>query len=116
MKPRILSEFDLNEFVEFGYTVLRGAFSTEAAAGVRDALWDWMGLDPDDPSGWREPLVWLQESHSGGPFAEALTERFFGAVGDLVGHGAFEKRDSLGWWPITFPGFETETWREPDGG
>jgi ectoine hydroxylase-related dioxygenase (phytanoyl-CoA dioxygenase family) len=40
------------------------------------------------------------------PYTDALTERFHSAADQLVGPGRWEMTNDMGWWPITFPGFD----------
>ncbi|MBA3845111.1 MAG: phytanoyl-CoA dioxygenase family protein [Planctomycetes bacterium] len=101
---RILTPAQIAEFEERGFVVLRHAFSTVVAARVRAAIWQKLGLDPKDPSGWTAPMAHLQDGLWSAPFSGALTGRFNGALDDLLGAGRWKPLEHTGWWPVAFPG------------
>jgi hypothetical protein len=101
-----LSDEQVGEFVERGWTLLRGAFSPGVARAVRADLGRCIGVDLERPEQWTEPQVWLQEMMTEAPYTEALSERFQAAVDQLVGPGRWEMTREMGWWPVNFPGFE----------
>jgi hypothetical protein len=101
-----LSTAQLDDFIERGWTLLRQAFPAVVAHAVRHELGDRIGIDLERPEEWSEPRVWLQESLVTPPFTDALTERFRCAVDQLVGAGRWRLDRRMGWWPITFPGFD----------
>ena len=53
------------------------------------------------------------------PYTDALTERFHAAVDQLVGPGRWMMTQEMGWWPVTFPGFDdppyTDSWHIEGG-
>ena len=101
-----LSPGQVEDFVEKGWTILSGAFPQTVASAVRAELGLVLGIDLEDPDQWNQPRVWLQEALRRPPFTDALTERFRAAVDQLVGPGRWGLRQEMGWWPVTFPGFE----------
>lgn len=101
-----LSKSQLDEFVERGWTLLKGAFSPEVAKAVRRALGQRIGVDLERPEQWTEPQVWLKELLTEPPYTDALSNRFRSAVDQLVGPGRWKMTNEMGWWPVTFPGFE----------
>jgi len=113
---QVFTESEIEQFLTDGYVMLRGAFSREAAQGVRDELWKITGLDPDDSSTWTSNLVQLQEVLKGPLVERVFTPRLFAAFDDLMGIGRWEYESQLGWWPISFPGFEKPPWTEPQTG
>jgi hypothetical protein len=57
MQP--LSRQDVDDFVERGWTVLRGGFSRDVAEAVIDALSLKCGVDLRNPNDWTS--IWLRE-------------------------------------------------------
>ena len=103
-----LSRPQLEEFVERGWTRLEGAFSPAVATAVREDLGVRIGIDLERPEQWTRPRVWLQELLTDSPYTDALTARFASAVDQLVGPGRWEMARAMGWWPVTFPGFDAD--------
>lgn len=101
-----LADDQVGEFVERGWTLLRQAFPPEVARAVRHDLGGRIGVDLERPEQWTEPQVWLQEMMTSPPYTDALTERFCAAVDQLVGPGRWQLTQEMGWWPVTFPGFD----------
>jgi Phytanoyl-CoA dioxygenase (PhyH) len=106
-----LSSEQVDDFIERGWTLLPQAFSPAVAAAVRGDLGRRVGVDLDRPEQWAQPQVWLQEVLKESPYTDALTERFRSAVDQLVGPRRWAMTQEMGWWPITFPGFD-----DPPGG
>lgn len=104
--PGPLSGGQVDEFVERGWTVLKGAFPVGTARTVRRDLGGRIGVDLDRPEQWTRPRVWLKELLNEPPYTDALTERFAAAVDQLVGPGRWRLAQEMGWWPVTFPGFD----------
>ncbi len=52
---RVLSEDDWQHWITKGYVVVRQAISTDAAAAVEAALWEFDEKDPDNPETWYAP-------------------------------------------------------------
>ena len=116
----ILSTSQIDEFIETGCTVLHNAFPPEIAAGVcaracgtksRRAI----SIRRDDHATWR-PLVHLQEALNDELTAQAWSPRFCGAIDDLLGADRWQPNTSLGWFPVSLPGFESEVWSAPQHG
>ena len=99
----MLTEDQINQFMNDGFVKLEGAFSTELAKRCRDILWADTGCDPDDSSTWKEAVVWLWD-YDQKPFVEAAnTPALHEAFDQLVGEGRWEPRYSLGTFPVRFP-------------
>ncbi len=107
MQP--LSRQDVDDFVERGWTVLRGGFSRDVAAVVIDALSLKCGVDLRNPNDWTAPSIWLKEVYSGSPWIDAVTSRFASAMDQLVGLNRWEPLTRMGWWPIRFPLVENQS-------
>jgi hypothetical protein len=101
-----LTAGQLDDFVERGWTLLTQAFPVEVAQAVRHKLGHRIGVDLENPQEWTEPRVWLQEVLTIPPFTDALTDRFRAVVDQLVGTGRWSLQRHMGWWPVTFPGFD----------
>ena len=56
-----LSPEGIDKFVERGWTVLAGAFSSDVARAVRRDLAVRIGVDLECPEQWTRPRVWLKE-------------------------------------------------------
>src|SRR5690606_42047053 len=65
-----LSLAQIAHFIEHGYIKLEGAFDGHLARQGRDQLWSAMGLSPDAPETWKQPVVRLGYM-TGKPFVDA---------------------------------------------
>src|SRR2546421_7397620 len=101
-----LSPSDINDFVERGWTVLRGAFPRHVAEAVVDALSLKCDCDLRNPKTWTKPAIWLREAYTGSPWMDAVTPRLAAAMDQLAGAGRWKPHTQMGWWPIRFPGFQ----------
>ncbi|MGH7144597.1 MAG: phytanoyl-CoA dioxygenase family protein [Planctomycetota bacterium] len=111
-----LSPADIEQFIRDGYVVLREAFPREVAQRIRAALCKELQLDPNNRAGWKESVVHLKKSHTGPPFSEAFTPRLNAAFDQVMGVGRYRPLTHLGWWPVSFPGFDAPPWHAPDQG
>jgi hypothetical protein len=100
-----LSNDQIDEFIERGWTLLRHAFPPAVVEAVRRDLGRRIAVDLDRPEQWTQPQVWLREMITEPPYTDALTDRFRAAADQLVGPGRWEMTKEMGWWPINFPGF-----------
>ena len=76
MKPAdIFSAFQLEQFIQRGYVILRGGFSPEVAALGRDYIWNEMGLSADQPQEWMEQIIHLQQVFYEAPFDRVFNPR-----------------------------------------
>lgn len=116
MKLKVFTPSEIEQFIEEGYVVLREGFPRRVAAEIRARLWEKMGLREDDPAGWKQPLVHIKEALGGAPFSEVWTQRVFDAFDDLMGAERYRKPQTIGWFPVSFPGFEAPPWRAPEKG
>lgn len=100
----MLTTKQVESFIADGYVRIDRAFSSEAARQCREILWKATGCSPDDPSSWTRPVVRIGElAHP--PFREsANTPTLQEAYDQLVGPGNWIARQSLGTFPIRFPG------------
>lgn len=116
MAATIFSSNQIEQFIEEGYTMLRGAFPRRVAEAVHRLVVQKVGADRDDPATWTKPFAHLAEIYADEPFASALTPRLKDALDELLGAGRWELPEGLGWWPVIFPGFEKGPWRPPTSG
>lgn len=95
---------DVEAFVADGYLKIPGAAPRETADTARAALWEQLGLSPDDPSSWTEPVRWAADLTGLGPFAELARSRALAdALDQVCGAGGWQPRGSLGNIPVRFP-------------
>jgi hypothetical protein len=86
-----LSRAQIAQFIEDGYIKLDGAFDGALASKGRDQLWNAMGLSPDAPEAWTQPVVRLRFM-TGAPFVDAANTPLLHAAYDaLVGEGRWPK-------------------------
>lgn len=98
-----VDDVDVESFIERGFIRLDGAFSRELARRARDELWAAMGLSPDEPETWTQPVVRLGGMSSPPFVAAANTPRLRSAYDALVGEGRWVEPQGLGTFPIRFP-------------
>lgn len=109
---RILTERQTRQFAQDGYVVLEEAVPRGQVAELEELFWMHVhAIEPRMP--WQRPLYHLQEGIAGGPFAEAYTPAVTGAVDDLLGPDRWEPIDWLGWWVVTYPGWDRPPWQPP---
>jgi hypothetical protein len=98
-----LNRDQIEHFVASGFVKLEGAFTRDQAKACSDLLWKQAGLSPDDPSGWKEPVIRLPGSREA-PFREtANTSALHQACDQLVGEGRWVRNDWLGTFVLRFP-------------
>jgi hypothetical protein len=98
-----LSQAQIEHFIDHGYVKLEGAFDGDLARQGREQLWKAMGLSPDAPERWKQPVVRLGFM-TGKPFVEAANTPLLHASYDaLAGEGRWVRPNGLGTFPIRFP-------------
>lgn len=98
-----LTSRQVKDFIDDGFVEVRNAFSADLAKRCIDELWADIGLSPDQPASWTEPVVRVN-SKSSPPFVEAAnTPRLHDAYDRLVGEGRWQAPKGLGTFPIRFP-------------
>ncbi|MGI5286346.1 phytanoyl-CoA dioxygenase family protein [Nonomuraea polychroma] len=99
-----MSVVDVDRFVAEGFVKLEAAVPREVGDAARALVWQQIGLSPDDPSGWDQPVVWAADLTGQGPFGEFVrSSRLHQALDELAGPGGWVPRGSLGNMPIRFP-------------
>lgn len=90
-------------FIDDGFVKLELAFGSDCAKQCRDELWEHIGLSPDRPELWRQPVIRVT-SRSTPPFIRAAnTARLHRAYDQLAGEGRWLAPKGLGTFPIRFP-------------
>lgn len=113
---KVLTADQHDQFLNDGYIVLRGTIPREVAAPIISRVWKLAGIDPDKPESWTRPFVHLQDIMVGPEVDAAYTPYVVNIFDDLLGEGRYKLKRNLGWWPITFPGFQAPPWKPPTGG
>ena len=98
-----LTSSQVQTFIDDGFVKLESAFSADLAQRCRDELWTDIGLSPDEPEHWTEPVVRVG-SKATPPFIEAAnTPLLHKAYDQLAGEGLWLAPTGLGTFPIRFP-------------
>jgi hypothetical protein len=98
-----LSDVQVERFVENGFVKVASVVPLEHLRAGRAALWVDLGVEPDDPSTWREPVARVIPSVEG-PFKAAFDQPLLHAAFDqLVGPGRWIPRPHLGIFVVRFP-------------
>jgi hypothetical protein len=98
-----LTAAQIDAFIADGFVRIDDAFSEEVAAEGRRILWADTGCDPDDPKTWTKPVIRLGQYHQPPFVAAANTPVLHGAFDQLAGAGRWERRGTLGTFPVRFP-------------
>jgi hypothetical protein len=94
---------EIEQFIHDGLVKIEGAFSREAAAACREILWRDLGLSPERPDQWMQPVMRLG-MYQHPPFLEALdSRRLHGALDQLAGEGRWVMPAGLGAMVVRFP-------------
>lgn len=105
-QPDPFSRDEIAGFIERGFLKIDQAFSAETARQCRDMLWAETPCDPDDAATWTQPVIRIGEMGQE-PFRIAANSAVLQAAFDqLVGTGNWLPRETLGFFPIRFPGKE----------
>ncbi|GCE16071.1 phytanoyl-CoA dioxygenase family protein [Tengunoibacter tsumagoiensis] len=123
MQFKVLTDAQIEQFIECGYVHLEEAFSHQQALRAQDFLWQRLselGINKELPSTWQEPMVHLKETYANDIFNACATPRFFDAIEDLVGPGrytyAYDTTRDWGWWPVNFSQGADKPWVVPTRG
>lgn len=99
-----IDDAQIIRFIEDGFIRLDQAFPRELADEGCELLWRDTGCDPHDPATWTRPVIRLYD-YPQEPFRKAVNMPLLRAAYDrLVGVGRWVPRQSLGGFPIRFPG------------
>ncbi|MET3578415.1 hypothetical protein ABID19_001432 [Mesorhizobium robiniae] len=102
-----LTSHQVQNFIDDGFVKIENAFSTHLAKQCRDELWADIGLSPDEPENWIQPVVRVGFKASP-PFVEAAnTPILHKAYDQLVGDRGWLAPKGVGTFPIRFPSPES---------
>ena len=102
-----LAEHQVRTFIDDGFVKIDNAFSPDLARQCREELWAEIGLSPDEPEHWVQPVIRVAHKASP-PFIEAAnTPRLHRAYDQLVGEGRWIPPKAIGTFPIRFPSPES---------
>lgn len=93
----------VRDFVETGFIKIENAFSADLARRCREELWAAIGMSPDKPEGWTEPVVRVGFMASPAFVEAANTPRLRAAYDLLAGEGRWIAPAGIGSFPIRFP-------------
>lgn len=121
MDLKVLSEEQVEHFIEYGYVKLAEAFPRENALAAQDYVWQQVekqGVLRNDRSTWTIPRVHLRELYDTPVFQACATQRLADAIEDLVGRDRWARRDQhkidgWGWWPVNFAVGAEKPWDIP---
>ena len=95
---------DVDAFVSTGFVRIPNVVPRETADAARTVLWRQLGLPPDDPAVWKEPVKWAADLTGQGPFSEFVRSPVLAAALDTIcGPGGWQPRGALGNIPVRFP-------------
>jgi hypothetical protein len=98
-----LSAEQISDFIADGFIRIDQAFPASIAAEVRTILWRETGLDPDDPSTWKQAVIRLGY-YTQEPFvAAANTPLLLNAFDQLLGVGNWIPCRNMGSMVLRFP-------------
>ena len=84
---------DIDAFQRDGFVKVEQAVPTEIADAARNLLWRQIGLSPDEPKSWTQPVAWAADMTGSGPFgASAGSAVPSGALDSLCGTGGWHAR------------------------
>jgi hypothetical protein len=101
----VLTQEQIQSFIDVGYCVLRDAFSARQAAAACRCVWRRMeqkaGIRENDPASW--PEAYDIEEHLDDPeVLDCFTDRLAVAVNQLLGPGRWSGFRKWGLWPVNF--------------
>lgn len=96
-------EARIEDFIRRGYLKLDNAFDADLARKGRAELWSAMGLSPDEPGRWTQPVVRLGFQTGQTFVAAANTPKLHAAYDALVGEDRWLRPNGLGTFPVRFP-------------
>ncbi|MDQ0899492.1 hypothetical protein [Paenibacillus sp. V4I7] len=129
MSYKVLTNEQVELFIEKGWVKLEGAYAREDALAAQEYLWTEVekrsGVRRDDRTTWTEPMVQINEVFLTPDFARCNTARLGDAIEDLIGHGRWANRSvfgeteqlsAFGWWPVNFSLNADQPWTVPVNG
>jgi len=65
-KYKVLTEEQVQSFLDKGYLVVKGCFDAAFAKGWTDQAFTRLGYDPDDDSTWEKEIIWMDHANQHG--------------------------------------------------
>lgn len=118
----VLSESDIEQFIELGWVKVPQAFARRDALAAQAVVWEQVekrGVHQHDAATWTLPMVQINENYDTPEFRACDTERLSNSIEDLVGSGRWVGRgqpNRWGWWPVNFAKGADSEWDVPTGG
>jgi hypothetical protein len=101
----VLSDDDLEQFIERGHCRVPAAFTRAAADQACDRIWARMaakrGVRRDEPATW-PALCDIEEQVDAPEVAACFTDRLAAAIEQLLGARRWSGRRAWGFWPVNF--------------
>ncbi|NBD27765.1 phytanoyl-CoA dioxygenase family protein [Paenibacillus glycinis] len=128
MNTKVLTNSQIEQFIELGYVRLEEAFPRKAALAAQELLWtqvEKQGVKKDDRGTWNQPMVHIKEQFDDEAFQVCNTLRLADAIEDVVGAGRWKERSVYGqddkktlwgWWPVNFASGADRPWDVPTNG
>jgi hypothetical protein len=122
MVYKVLTNAQVDQFMELGWIKIEGAIPREAAINAENIVWENLelqGFRRNAPSTWTRPVVHLTTEYGTRDFPGCNSERLDDMIDDLVGEGRFARRgDAICWglWPTNLCLGADEPWDVPTGG
>jgi len=82
-KYKVLTEEQVQSFLDKGYLVVKGCFDAAFAKGWTDQAFTRLGYDPDDDSTWEKEIIWMDHANQQ-PIWE-ISPKAWGALCDVLG-------------------------------
>jgi hypothetical protein len=98
-----LTAGQVDAFIVDGFVRLDNAFGADLAEQCRNELWADIGLSPDSPEGWTQPVIRVASKATPPFVAAANTPRLHAVYDQLVGEGRWIRPQGLGTFPLRFP-------------
>lgn len=102
-----LTSGQVQSFIDDGFVKIENAFSADLAKQGRDELWVDIGLSPDEPEKWVQPVIRVGYKSSPRFIEAGNTPQLHKAYDQLVGEGRWLAPKGLGTFPIRFPSPES---------
>jgi hypothetical protein len=99
----ILSNAQIDQFIQDGYIRVDEAFSTETARAAVDILWNDLPYDRSRPDSWTAPVIRLGH-YTQQPFIDSVNnQKLYSIFNCLAGAGKWHPCRSVGTFPVRFP-------------
>jgi len=99
----ILSEKQIEQFINDGFIRIDHAFATNTAEAALEILWGDLPCEKSDPETWTEPVIRLG-MYSQQPFIDSVNSPgLHGIFDQLIGEGKWLPCMSVGTFPVRFP-------------